>query len=157
MTWHTLAHHGVPIRGPAPADIAIWTDPAVLASWTLGNLDSYWRPWRDGQARLFSRAGLASLGSRAPAWGVLGVTRLHYTLATGGITSKAGAGRYALDTFPARWHRVVRECLRIRRGGGGPSLYRTPLARRREALGYIAMVIDDARGLNPGRGAGPAG
>ncbi len=142
VTWHTLAHHGIPVRGPAPADIAIWADPAGLASWTRANLDTYWRPWRARSARLWSRAGLASLGPRATAWGVLGVTRLHYTLTTGEITSKEGAGRYALATFPDRWHRLIAECLRIRRGEPGPSLYRTPLARRREALAYIAMVID---------------
>ena len=148
-TWHTLAHHGIPVRGPAPADLAVRAAPAALASWTLANLDTYWRPWRARSARLWSRAGLASLGPRATAWGVLGVTRLHYTLTTGEITSKDGAGRYALTAFPDRWHRGIAECLRIRRGEGGPSLYRTPLARRDDALAYIAMVIDAAR--EPGR------
>ena len=157
VTWHTLAHHGLPLRGPAPTCCAIWADPAVLASWTWGNLDSYWRPWRERSTRLFSKAGLASLGSWAPAWGVLGVTRLHYTLSTGRITSKEGAGRYALEAFPERWHRVVNECLRIRRGGASPSLYRTPLTRRHEALGYIAMVIDDTQRFDPGRAACLAG
>lgn len=47
-------------------------------------------------------------------WGVLGVTRLHYTLATGMVTSKAGAGAYALETFPERWHRILREAVDIR-------------------------------------------
>lgn len=157
VTWHTLARHGLPVRGPAPADLAVWADPAALAAWTSGNLDSYWRPWRDRHARLCSRAGLAALGAWAPAWGVLGVSRLHYTLATGAITSKAGAGRYALGAFPARWHRVIRECLRLRRGGAGPSLYRTPLARRREALAYIAAVIADAHRRWPGARGGPGG
>ena len=144
VTWHTLARHGIAVRGPDPAALGVWDDPAALVTWTLGNLDGYWRPWRDRHARLASRAGLAALDAWAPAWGVLGVSRLHYTLATGAITSKAGAGRYALGTFPARWHRVIRECLRLRRGGAEPSLYRTPLARRHEALAYIATVIDEA-------------
>jgi hypothetical protein len=144
VTWHTLASHGVAVRGPGREALAIWTDPRGLATWTLGNLCSYWQPWRVRRARLISAEGLRCLGSWAPSWGVLGVSRLHYTLATGQITSKSGAGDYALEAFPARWHRVVAECLRIRRGGSGPSLYLTPLARRREALAFIAMVIDDA-------------
>jgi hypothetical protein len=147
ITWHTLAHHGIAVRGPAPADLAIHTDPALLAAWTLHNLDSYWRPWHDRSARLLSRAGMAALGAWAPAWGVLGVTRLHYTLATGEITSKAGAGEYAFATFPARWQRIINECLRIRRGEPAPSLYRSPLARRRDALAYIALAISSANEL----------
>ena len=157
VTWHTLARHGIAVRGPDPAALGVWDDPAALATWTLGNLDGYWRPWHDRHARLASRAGLAALGTWAPTWGVLGVSRLHYTLATGAITSKAGAGRYALGAFPARWHRVIRECLRIRCGNADPSLYRTPLARRREALAYIAMVINDAHRRWPGARSGPGG
>lgn len=151
VTWHTLARHGVAVRGPSPAGLDVWTDPTGLSTWTLGNLDSYWRPWRERSARLFSKAGLAMLGSWAPAWGVLGVSRLHYTLSTGEITSKTGAGLYALDTFPARWHRVVNECLRIRRGGEGRSLYHSRMARRGDALAYMDMVINDVQRSAPVR------
>jgi hypothetical protein len=145
VTWHTLAHPGVAVRGPEPGDIDIWTDLDALAAWTLGNLESYWRPWRRRCSRPFSIEGVAALGSWAPAWGVLGVSRLHYTLATGGMASKEGAGIYALRTFPERWRKIVEECLRIRRGGEGRSLYRTPPGRRRDALAFIAMATDDAR------------
>ena len=40
VTWHTLARHGVAVRGPTPAEMGVWTDPDALASWTLGNFDS---------------------------------------------------------------------------------------------------------------------
>jgi hypothetical protein len=154
ITWHTLAHHGIAVRGPAPVNLTIHTDPARLTAWTRHNLDVYWRPWHDRSARLFSRAGVAALGAWAPAWGVLSVSRLHYTLATGEITSKAGAGCYVLDTFPARWHRIIDECLRIRRGERGPSLYRNPLARRRDMLAYIDRVITAAKQLGAGTADG---
>jgi hypothetical protein len=153
VTWHTLARYGVAVRGPDPGGMGVWTDPAALASWTLGNLESYWRPWHRRFSRPFSIEGVAALGSWAPAWSVLGVSRLHYTLATGDITSKEGAGVYALRAFPRRWRRIVEECLRIRRGGEGRSLYRTPLGRRRDALAFVAMAIDDARRF--GEGATP--
>jgi hypothetical protein len=153
VTWHTLARHGMALRGRSPADLEIWTDPAALASWTLENLDLYWEPWLRRFSRSPSIEGLASLGEWAPAWGVLGVSRVHYTLATGEITSKEGAGLHALRAFPERWHRVIHECLRIRRGAGGRSPYRTPIARRRDALGYIAMAIDEAQSLGTGRAA----
>ena len=150
ITWHTLAQSGIAVRGPAPANLNVHTAPAGLAAWTLHNLEVYWRPWHDRSARLLSRAGLAALGAWAPAWGVLGVTRLHYTLATGEITSKTTAGNYALATFPARWQRIINECLRIRRGKAGPSLYRTPLARRRDALAYVDWVVTAAKQLGAG-------
>jgi hypothetical protein len=99
------------------------------------------------------------------------VSRLHYTLTTGDICSKERAARHALATFPERWHRVAREALQIRRAdragpdvasavaaqvhelvrarraGGRRSLYRTPLARRRDVLAFVDMVIAEAHRL----------
>ncbi len=85
--------------------------------------------------------------SWGPAWGVLGVSRLHYTLATGAIASKCGAGEYAREAFDPRWRHIIDECLRIRRGGPGRARYRSPFARRRAALDFVAMAIDDAHRL----------
>jgi hypothetical protein len=41
-----------------------------------------------------------------------------------------------------RWQPVLTESLRLRRGEPGPSLYRTPLERRRDVLAIIDLVID---------------
>ncbi len=144
VTWHTLADHGVPVRGPEPAALRVWTSRVALSAWTRRNLDDYWRVWLRRSSRLLSRPGLACVHPWGPAWGVLGVSRLHYTLATGGITSKYGAGLYARETFDPRWSRIVDECLRLRRGDGGRPGYRSPFARRRAALAFVAMVIEDA-------------
>lgn len=73
------------------------------------------------------------------------MSRLHYTLATGDITPKYGAGQYALRRFDARWQRIIRESLRLRRGEVSASLYQTAFGRRRDALAFLSMVIDDAR------------
>lgn len=147
VTWHVLAERGIVIRGPHPFELDVWDEPEGLRAWSFGNLDEQWRRWRTKAGRLVTPRGLASLGSLAPSWSVLSVSRLHFTLRTGEITSKSGAGGYALHAFPDRWDRIVNECLRIRRGSHLPSLYRTALARRRAALDYIEMVLDDA--LNP--------
>jgi hypothetical protein len=74
---------------------------------------------------------------------VLGVSRIHYTVATGAITSKEGAGRYALATFPERWHRVIGEALRVRRGDRRRSLYWSPFSRQRDVLAFCNMVLTD--------------
>lgn len=147
ITWHTLARYGIACRGPAVAECAIWQDPAALAAWTDGNLESYWRPLVARYRRLRSLQGWASFTPWACAWSVLGVARLHYTLATGDITSKEGAGRYALQTFPAQWRRVIEEALRIHRvhrAAAPRSHYWLPLLRRRDTLAFVEMVIDDA-------------
>ncbi|WP_101836362.1 aminoglycoside adenylyltransferase domain-containing protein [Frankia canadensis] len=144
VTWHSLARHGAAVRGPEPAEIDIATDPAGLAHWARGNLDGYWRQWWQRSARLPTPAGLACLTSQGPAWCVLGVSRLHHTLITGKIISKTAAGEHARATFEPRWHRILDECLRIRRGDHQRSLYRDPFSRRAEALAFTDMVIRDA-------------
>jgi predicted nucleotidyltransferase len=141
VTWHTLAQCGVAVRGPEKPDV--WTDAAVLAESVRENLDAYWRVWHRKESRL----GLATFIDWGPAWAVLGVSRLHYTLTTGRITSKYEAGVHARKTFPAEWHRIVDECLRIRRGEPGPSRYRSRWARRRDALSFLDFAITEAHAI----------
>ena len=174
VTWHTLATCGVRCRGPEPASIDIWTNRAALASWTRSNLESYWRPLLRRTRRLGDPWSAIAFTSYGAVWIVLGVCRLHYTLATGTIASKEAAGRYALRAFPERWHRVLREELRIRaadrarpelasavsellndlhiRRASGASLYATPLARRRDVVAFAEMAIADARRIECGGG-----
>jgi len=51
VTWHTLARHGIAVRGPEPSRLEIHVDPGALRTWTRGNLDSYWRAWVRGASR----------------------------------------------------------------------------------------------------------
>ncbi|PRX92302.1 aminoglycoside adenylyltransferase domain-containing protein [Allonocardiopsis opalescens] len=153
VTWHVLATKGLAVRGPARDELDVHDVRDGLVSWSLGNLEQYWVRWRERASRIVTPRGLAALGSLAPTWGVLGVSRLHFTLFTREITSKSGAGRYALHAFPARWHAVVNEALRMRRGSSAPSLYASAMARRRAALDYIEMVLDSA--LSPRLAAAP--
>lgn len=142
VQWLTLTTNPVAARGPQSP--AVWTDPGAVHSWTLEKLNSYWASWVASQRRVVgSRA--EAFGDRGICRGVLGVSRLHFTLSTGGVTSKTGAGDYALSTFAATWHPIVNEALRIRRGHLAPRDYRhRPLLRRRQALEFMAHVIDDA-------------
>lgn len=153
VVWHTLAEHGVTGFGPDAEEIEVHTDRAGLTAWTRANLNGYWRCWHRTSGRYWSLHGLAMLGSRGPVWAVLGSSRLHYTLATGKIASKREAGEYALATFGPRWERILLECLRIRTQEPGRSRYRSRLARRRDALDFLAMVIDDA--VSVGRSDSP--
>ncbi len=138
VAWHTLKRYGIRVRGPEPAELTIATDRSTLDSWCRANLDGYWRRWRRAAGRPLSRKWLACLGTGGPAWAVLGVSRLHYTIATGDITSKSGGGRYALSVFPSRWHPIVTDCLATRQGGAS-SLPR--LVRHRETLAFLDMAL----------------
>jgi len=144
ITWLALRQPPLTVLGEPPDPTTLWLDPGRVASWTCENVESYWAGWLQRTTNLFSRGGLTMLGRRGPAWGVLGISRLHYTLATGRLASKSAAGEYALSAFDQRWQRIVRECIRIRRGEGGRR-YANPLARRRDALAFVAMVIADIR------------
>lgn len=142
VTWQELHDHGVAVRGSEPGQLDIHTDPAELAAYTRRNLTTYWRRWHL-RAQRWPWPGAVALSPWSAAWGVLGVTRLHYTLATGQITSKGEAGRYGLETFDTRWHPILTEALRIRRDDGEPQ-YHNAFQRRRDVLGFVGMVIADA-------------
>ena len=143
VQWLTLRTRTVAVRGTG--EPTVWTDPDAVRDWTLDNLRSYWAPWVARQRKLVR--GTMMLADWAVGWGVLGVPRLHYTLATGEVASKAAAGEYALETFADRWKPIVTEALRLRLGEGeqDEAYRRRPLVRRREALDFMTHVIDDAR------------
>lgn len=143
ITWERLRLSAVAIMGELDRS-RLWRDPERLASWTRQNVESWWVPWYARACRLLSAPGLRMLGARLPACRVLGISRLHLVLAKGVIASKSAAGEYALTAFGQTRQRIVRECLRIRRGESA-GLYGNPFERRRDALDFIAMVIADIR------------
>jgi Domain of unknown function (DUF4111) len=147
VTWHTLAAHGIAIRGPDPASLNVWNDPAELRAWTIGNLNGYWCRWA-GRARRPGWATVRALPRRFTAWGVLGAPRLHYTLATGQIASKEQAGRYALEAFGPDFRPLIEEALAFwRREPTTVPYRRRPELRRRATAAFVAHVIDSANRL----------
>ena len=144
VTWHTLAGHGIAVRGPQRDRLQVHLDHAQLRSWTLGNLNDYWRRWTR-RAQRNAVAIQRALPRRFAAWGVLGAPRLHYTIATGAIASKEAAGHYALETFDPRWHALIEDALAFWRGERAPEPYRRrPSRRNREAAAFVDSVIEAA-------------
>ncbi|KAK1184262.1 DUF4111 domain-containing protein [Streptomyces sp. NBS 14/10] len=149
VTFCELAWHGIAVRGPQPAEVDVWAEREALRAFTADNLRSYWRPWWQRKRQPRPLALAIGLSGWFPVWAVLGVSRLHYTLATGAMTSKCGAGQYAQKTFDPRWHRIVEESLALRTSGAqGRRHYRNPLARRRDTLAFLDAVIDSALALD---------
>jgi Domain of unknown function (DUF4111) len=163
VTWHTLARRGIAVRGPEPESLHIRTDAAELRTWTVENLNGYWRRWanrarRPGPAmlRALPRTGAATPHTRRfTAWGVLGSARLHYTLLTGEIASKEDAGYYALEAFAPSWRPLIEEALGFWRGARASPPYRWhPDLRRQAVVAFVAHVIESANRL-PSSGALP--
>lgn len=158
VTWHELAGYGITLRGPevAAGEMKVWTDDRVLREFTHDNLNSYWAARLPALAQ---QPGLAALPDLT-AWCVLGVSRLHHLLGTGSMTSKSGAGRYALTVFDPAWHPIIHEALRARERPEAPSPYDDDVARRgQETIAFTSMAVDAglalARLSRPGARRGP--
>jgi Domain of unknown function (DUF4111) len=146
VTWHELAGHGITLRGPdvAAGQLKVWTDDRVLREYTRDNLSSYWA------ARLPALAGQPDYAAipDVTSWFVLGVSRLHHLLGTGSMTSKSGAGRYALTVFDPAWHPIIDEALRARERPQAPSRYDSDVARRgEETIAFTSMAIESGLAL----------
>lgn len=140
IAWHELALNGLTLSGPPLETLGIWTSYQALEEFTRNNLDTYWR--RSAEALL----AMPSEGARpdACAWCVLGVARLHHLLVTGEMTTKSAAGRWGLTHYPDRFHRVLREALRIRghiQDVGGDEYPEDGAARGQDTADFTAYVV----------------
>lgn len=146
VTWHELAAVGIAVRGPAVADLAVWTDDAVFRAFTVDNLTSYWRAQHTRYHGAIERiAANPRVAEWVAQWCVLGISRLHKELADGGLATKCAGGGNALATFDARWHPLVVDTLGIR--AGHPSRYGEPASLVRDAVDFLEMAIDSASAL----------
>lgn len=142
IAWHELARSGITVSGPSLAELGVWTSDDALRDFTRDNLDTYWRSNAD------ALAAMPSEGSPEDAccWCVLGVARLHHLLVTGAMTTKTGAGRWGLGFYDERWHRVLREALRIRGAdadGLRPLEYDDPADRGRDTADFLTFVVTE--------------
>jgi hypothetical protein len=142
VAWHELARHGVTVAGPPVTDLETWTDDAELRAHTVDNLDTYWRD----QAAYCAGNPQGAASDFACEWVVPGVARLHHLLVTGRQTAKSLAARWGLGFYPERWHRVLRESLRVREGHGEPE-YDDLAERAADVTAFAAYVVDAGAGL----------
>jgi hypothetical protein len=138
VTWHELARHGIAVRGPAPDRVDVWTDQRVLRRYTHENLRSYWAAEVEQLRKFPEEAGRPGIVT----WFVLGVCRLHHLLATDRLTSKTGAGRYALEAFGERWRPVIAEAIVQRELDESTGTYDgAPARRAQDTIDFSAMVV----------------
>jgi hypothetical protein len=144
VTWHTLSDHGATVRGAPTSALGVAVDRDALIQWCRGNLHGYWGTWAREGANPDSEYARAIETDRGLAWCVLGVLRLAYTIATGEITSKRGAGRYGLATMPEPRHPVIAEAISLRTAAAGrvaPTVPGAAEARRSRVVELMDEVI----------------
>ncbi|MRX53009.1 DUF4111 domain-containing protein [Bacillus idriensis] len=140
---YQLKTYGITIKGLPIKTYNLPADWKHLKTNLVENINGYWLNWVKDCERLTSLQfpGLYVSGSMIE-WGVLGVTRLFYSIREEDITSKVGAGEYALRTVPEEYHQIITEALRIRNGNKF-SLYSSMIKRRNDALKYMKFVINE--------------
>ena len=149
VVWRTWAEHGIAVRGPDAATLGVDPEPAAFVAFNRQNLDSYWKRTAEGLLRRGGRSVRTRLSPRwLSAWCALGPPRLHHSIAKDGVISKEAAGEYALDTFGAAWHPLLREALAYWREEPPPDdRFRDPAVRAGVAAEFVLAVVEDARRL----------
>ncbi|MET3728197.1 putative nucleotidyltransferase [Fictibacillus halophilus] len=144
---YQLQTYGIVVKGLPIETYNLSIDWTELKSNLIENINGYWLNWVKNCERFPS---LQYIGLYTSAnmneWGVLGVTRLYYSLREKDITSKVGAGEYALRTVPETYHQIIREALRIRNGNKF-SHYGSMRKRRSDALSYMKYIIRECNNL----------
>jgi len=139
-----LKQYGVSVKGQEIESLKYTVDFDILINKMRDNLNTYWLNWVNAYRRFHSIKYIALLVSpKVIEWGVLGVSRLYYTFKEKGITSKVGAGEYALKTVPQEWHKIINESMRLRKDNK-KSYYNSIFDRRDDALGYIDFIIRES-------------
>jgi Domain of unknown function (DUF4111)/Nucleotidyltransferase domain len=112
VTWLELAS-AIPVHGERPV---VPLDEDELRRWLCDNLTGYWAGCAASARRMLTgQTREAPVPSQLITWCVLGPGRLHYTLATGKVTSKTAAGKYTAEHFPA-WRDLCERAVRARAG-----------------------------------------
>jgi hypothetical protein len=135
VTWWILKHRGIALLGPPPEHFAIQVDWNDLIAKMHHNLNTYWASFTTNPQRM-----IWLLDDYGIQWTVLGVLRQFYTFREQAITSKTGAGLFALNHTPVQWHRLIREAINIREGRH-TSLYRFRIVRAASAHAFLQLII----------------
>src|SRR3954454_11073377 len=138
VTWHQLARHGLTMRGPQLDRVRVHADEHELREYTARNLEEYWTPQIE---RLRHAPEADAAAAETVAWFVLGTSRLHHLLATHTLTSKTGAGHYAVAAFGQRWRPLVSEALAVRVTGELTGAM-PPAELATEVVEFSSMVVE---------------
>lgn len=146
VTWFTLKKYGITVDGVPITEIHFDFDDETLISYVRNNVNTYWKRWLGHSSRLFSKKGLYALTAGSVEWGVLGISRMYYTLKEFDVVSKEAAGTYALRHVPQKYERILKEAIHIRNNEKS-RLFLTSFRRRRDMIGYMRYLIDECNAI----------
>jgi hypothetical protein len=135
VTWWVLKTHGIALLGPEPQALDFTVDWDLLIRNMRQNLNTYWGRYVKEPRRIAWL--LADYGIQ---WTVLGVLRQFYSFREGDITSKIGAGEYALAHLPTKWHPIVQEAINIREQAN-ESFYTSRIVRGMDGFAFLKYII----------------
>jgi hypothetical protein len=102
------------------------------------NVNSYWSK----QAAQSVELMLKRNDEETIGFAVLSIARILYILDNRAKATNEKAGYYALQTLPARWHKLVREAMRISRIRMSPSLFASCEERAVETRLFVKQMIN---------------
>ncbi|MGV3467407.1 MAG: aminoglycoside adenylyltransferase domain-containing protein [Heyndrickxia sp.] len=140
ITWWTLKHYGIRISGPAIEELKIEVTPEDLKRYVHANMNAYWKSRVESFKTLHFTAMSDDLIEEEIEWSVLGVLRQFYTLKEQDITSKLGAGKYAMNHLPKEWGKIIQEAIRIREKTKITS-YQSNEEKVSDAIHFLTFVI----------------
>jgi hypothetical protein len=130
-------NHAVVIYGDAlQMKVPAWSEIEREMSY---NVNQYWAG-KVQQPELF-------IDDEWVPFAVLTFLRIEYTLRYQEIISKKQAGELALQSGAERWHRLIREALRIQYGDEQESLFETIEKRAAETIAFIEEYSRVCNGL----------
>jgi hypothetical protein len=141
VDWWVLKNRGLTLRGPQTQSLEFQVDWQILLTNMKHNLNNYWAAYTykpNRVAWLFTDYGIQ--------WVVLGVLRQYYTFKEQDITSKIGAGEYALAYLPPKWHRLIQEAINIREQPH-TTLYKFRVDRAIEAYRFLRYLLHSVNNL----------
>jgi hypothetical protein len=141
VNWWVIKNRGIALIGPQVDELHLLVDWDLLISQMRENLNTYWASYVHKPRRI-----VWLLTDYGVQWTVLGVLRQYYTFVAHDITSKVGAGDYALSHLPDKWHRIIREAIRIRQQET-PSFYTSKVRRAADNYNFLRYIIDSCNSL----------
>ncbi|NMC80930.1 MAG: DUF4111 domain-containing protein [Chloroflexi bacterium] len=140
VTWFTLKKYGVTVWGLPVKELALDVTENNLLSYVSENVNSYWARWLLDTKKLFSPKGIYALTDKSIEWGVLGISRMVYTLSEKDVTSKDKVVTYALEHTPRNHHKILNEAHCIRTGNNRRE-YQSSLKRRKDMIEFMEYMI----------------
>jgi hypothetical protein len=141
VTWWVLKHKGITLKGVEAQQLPFTADWETVLNYMRENINTYWASFTTYPPRM----GYL-LFDDGIAWVVTGVLRQYYSLRENDITSKVGAGEYALKVLPSEWHGLIQDALDIRQGKK-PTHYESNEARASATTAFLHYIIAESNAI----------